>query len=182
MADANNQRSGQVFVEFELDEATIAAAGHSQATLSLTFSVISIGGGVAGTPYTDGLDLRYLGKSAGNRTVSQLWNAVGPFQADILSTSGPTGSHTVAITDPLILSDIADAAPQEYVGFAFLNSVGTRPPATPITPVGNSIAETYAFQMSRDLAEYSLNTAVPEPTTLTLLWLYGAVEACAAQV
>ena len=59
--DAGNQRAGRVFVDLQLTQDLIDAANVPGAVGTISFNVLSIGGGVAGTPYTDGLDLRYFG-------------------------------------------------------------------------------------------------------------------------
>ena len=166
-ADAGNRRAGRVFVDFQLDADIIAAAAREGATASLTFEVDSIGSGVAGTPYIDGLDLRYLGLNASDRSAATLWNTGGvggTDQADILVTAGPTGSHTITLTNASILSQIAGATPGQYVAFGMSNSIG-------ITgdPVGNSTAETYGFQMSQATGNYALTVSGPIPEPMTML-------------
>lgn len=169
-ADATNQRAGRVFVEFQLDSTIIAAAAQVGATVSLTFNVDSIGQGVAGTPYTDGLDLRFLGTNAADRNAGTLWNTPGVGggdQADILLTSGSAGSHTVALTNPSLLSSIAGATAGDYLAFGMSNSVGVTG-----DPVGNSTGETYGFQINQSTSNHSLNV-IPEPAAISLLGLVG---------
>lgn len=160
----DNHRSGRVFAQFELSSALITAAANPSAVVSLTFNVDSIGAGVSGTPYVDGLDLRYLGISAATRTTEDLWNASGVDQADILATNGSTGSHTVDLSASGLRPIIAAATPGQFVSLAFLNSAGT----DWNLPVGSSVSETYGFQMNMTPSNYSL-TVVPEPSTVTIL-------------
>ena len=155
-----------MFADFQLDAAVIAAAGQAGAIASLTFNVDSIGQGVAGTPYTDGLDLRYLGVNAADRSAGTLWNTSGVGgvdQADILATTGATGSHTVTLTNASVISNIAAASAGQYVAFGMSNSSGVDNGA----PVGNSTAETYGFQMNKTTTNYVL-TIIPEPATFAL--------------
>jgi len=172
-ADANNQRVGRVFVDFQLNAAIIAAAQKPFATVTLDLTVLSIGGGVAGTPYTDGLDLRYLGTSPSDRDANTLWNTGGVGgldQADIVLTSGPAGAYTILLSNPAVLANIASATAGTFLSFGLSNSVGVQSPA--INPVGNSVAETYGFQLSQSLATYQLTVVnVPEPATASLALL-----------
>lgn len=170
--DPNNRRAGRVFVDFQLDAAIIAAANGAGAMASFTFDVISIGGGVAGTPYTDGLDLRLLGTSATDRDALTLWNTPpsgGVDQTDILSTGGVSGSHTVTLTNPSVLSLIAGASAGDYLSFGLSNSAGVS-----ADPVGNSTAETYGFQMNTTPANYGL-TVIPEPAASLFFGMASAV-------
>ena len=167
--DPNNRRSGRAFVEFQITAAMIAEASLAGASASLDFNIASIGGGVAGTPYTDGLDLRYLGTNAADRDYAALWNTAGADQADILAVGGSTGTSTVSLTNANIITDIAGATAGDFIAFAFLNSARTTG-----DPVGNSTAETYGFQVNTSAASHSLTiTAVPEPSSTALLGLGG---------
>ena len=168
--DPPNRRSGRAFVEFQLTAGMIAEANLAGAAATFTFTIDSIGSGVTGTAYTDGLDLRYYGTNAADRSASDLWNTggIGGDQADILATTGPTGASTVSLTNANILSDIAAATTGDYIAFGMLNSVGTTG-----DPVGNSTAETYGFQVNTTASNYSLTVAVPEPSSAALLGLGG---------
>lgn len=178
-ADSGNQRAGRVFVDFQLTPAMISTANSALAipgsTISLTFAVNSIGQGVTGVPYTDGLDLRYLGVSSTDRDANTLWNTpgVGADQSDILAVASSIGSKTVTLTNTSLLSQIASASAGQYVSFGMSNSAGIDLGQ----PVGNSTAETYGFQMSQSLSSYalSINAAVPEPTAIVLWSLLGAM-------
>jgi hypothetical protein len=179
--DASNQRAGRVFADFQLTAPMISAAQQALAnpgsTASLTFNVLSIGQGVIGTPYTDGLDLRYLGVAASDRSANTLWNTagIGADQSDILGVLGPAGSHTVQLTNASLLNDIAAASAGQYISFGMSNTAGVNP----LRPVGNSVAETYGFLMSQTLGNYALSiNVVPEPTSVAI-WSLLAVCAVA---
>ena len=167
-ADANNQRAGRVFVEFQLTPGVIAAAGVPGATAELFGVVDSIGQGVSGTAYTDGLDLRFLGVSGTDRTPTTLWNAVGVGgdQADIVGVGGSAGGFGVGMTNPNVLTTIAGASAGDFIAFGLSNSTGVDLGA----PVGNSTPETYGFQLNQTLGNWQLDvSAVPEPATVTLM-------------
>lgn len=167
-ADANNRRAGRVFVDFQLTADIIAAANTPTAPVFFTFTIDSIGQGVSGTPYTDGLDLRFLNVSGSDRNASTLWGTagLGADQADILATSGSPGTYTVAITNASVKSTIAAASAGQYVSFGMSNSTGVDLGA----PVGNSTAETYGFQTDTSTTGYALEviaTQVVAPTGIT---------------
>jgi len=171
-ADANNQRAGRVFLEFQLTPEMIAAANKPFASVELTLDVLLIGAGVSGTPYLDGLDLRFLGTSASNRTANTLWDTggVGTEQPDIIATNAGAGLYTIELTNASVLSSIASASAGTFVAFGLSNSVGVLSPA--LTPVGNSNAETYGFQLNRSASTYLLSVVnIPEPATASLALL-----------
>ncbi|MGB1260198.1 MAG: PEP-CTERM sorting domain-containing protein [Akkermansiaceae bacterium] len=171
--DPNNHRAGRVFLQFTLDQPIIDEAGLPGATLDLTFFVDSIGAGVSGTPYTDGLDLRYLNVHASSLTLSGLWGTtgVGADQADILAVGGATGSHTITLSDPTIVLDIASATAGDVMAFGMSNSTGVNTGV----PVGSSTAETYGFQINKTTSNHSLTVnAVPEPSSSALIGLGAA--------
>lgn len=165
----NNSRAGRVFIDFQLTSAIIAAANTvTSSDAFLTFTVDSIGGGVSGTPYTDGLDLRFLGVSGSDRSANTLWNTAGVGigdQADILATTDAPGTYKITLTNAAVKSAIAGASAGQYLSFGLSNSVGVT-----TDPVGNSTAETYGFQMDTSTTGYELEvigTHVVMPTGIT---------------
>lgn len=172
--DPSNLRSGRFFVEFVITQTMINEANLAGSTVSLGYWIDSIGAGVPGTPYTDGLDLRYLGIAASNQTVSNLWNtaAAAPDQSDILATNGSNGGHSATMASINILNGIKSATAGQRIAFGFVNSVGTGNGTT--TPVGSSNTQTYAFEMNHTLSNYTLSI-VPEPS-VALLGGIGALS------
>ena len=169
-ADPNNQRAGRLFAQFQLSQPFIDTA-QAASQVSLTFTVDSIGQGVAGTPYNDGLDVRYLGLSGSVRSAATLWNTPGvggSDQADILATTASPGTYMVTLTNPSVLSQIQSATAGQYLALGMSNSVGLLGNAGSFYPVGNSIPETYTFQMNHTAANYAL-TVVPEPGSIVML-------------
>lgn len=166
----NNHRSGRLFAEFVITQAMIDEANLPGATVSLGYMVDSIGAGVAGTPYSDGLDLRYYGITTSNGDVGFFWGtaAVGADQSDILATTGSTGSQSITLTNTDILNGLKSATAGQRIAFGFVNSAGTGGGA-----VGTSTAETYAFGMNHTTTNYTLSV-VPEPSA-ALLCGFGAL-------
>lgn len=167
-ADGGNDRSGRVFAEFQLDAATVAAASGPGAFAQLTFTLDGVGAGVAGTPYTDGLDLSFYGVASASRDAQTYFNTspTGADQADIAPVTASAGTYTITLTNTAVLAQIASAAPGDYLGFGFGNTAGT----INGEPVGNSFAETYGFQMDHAQANYAFNV-VPEPASAAFLAL-----------
>jgi hypothetical protein len=163
--DSYNARSGRVFAYFPLNQAMINEANLVGSAAKLTFLVNSIGMGVAGTPYVDGLDLRFIGVVSGAPDPDVQWNspAVGADQSNILATNGVVGTLvTIGLTNASVLNTIKTATAGQTLGFTFMNTAGNVN-----LPVGNSQEETYSFVMNKTLANYSLivTSPVPEPTS-----------------
>jgi hypothetical protein len=173
-ADAANRRAGRVFVDFQLTSAIIAEAALAGATATLQLPVDSIGMGVFGTPYTDGLDLRFLGLSATDRNAVTLWNTggIGLDQADIVATTDTPGVFNVLLTNPSVLSTISGATANDFISFGLSNSIGVDNTA----PVGNSTAETYGFQLNTSTSNWGLDvSAIPEPSAVGLI-IFGLLS------
>jgi hypothetical protein len=173
-ADPNNNRTGQLFLQFPLTSSMIAQAADPNSIVSINFNVVNINTGVSGKPYLDGLDLAYLGTTTTIRALNTLWNTTptGSVFNNIVATTGTAGNYTTTLNHTTLRSHIAAAAVGSYVAFKFYNAEGIK--STLIQPVGTSVAQTYTFTMESNPANYTLDVyAIPEVSSISFCILTG---------
>jgi hypothetical protein len=176
---SNNNRTGQLFIQFQLTSTMIAEAADPNSIMAINFYVVSVNTGVAGKPYLDGLDLAYLGTTTTSRSASTLWNVTptGSVFNDIVATTGTTGNYTTTLNHSTLRSHIAAAAVGSYVAFKFYNAGGIQP--TSIYPVGSSEAQTYGYTMQSNPTNYTLDVyTIPEVSSISFCLLTGLCGMC----
>jgi hypothetical protein len=170
--DPSNNRSGQLFLQFQLTSTMIAQAADPNSIVSINFNIVSVNTGISGKPYLDGLDLAYLGTTTTSRNVSTLWNSspTGDVLNDIVATTGTAGNYTATLNHATLRSHIAAAAVNSFVAFKFYNAGGVQ--STSIQPVATSEAQTYTFTMSNQKSNYILGVdPIPEVSSVTFCLL-----------
>lgn len=124
-ADPNNNRAARTFVEFQLTSALISEAAAAVGTGSraqLSFELQQV---VNGPGKLEGLDIRYFGVAAGDRSANTLWNTGTQETAhNVIYATTAAGAHGGSFSNALVVNDIANASVGDVIAFGLVTDLG----------------------------------------------------------
>ena len=165
--DPTNQRAARTFVEFQLTAGLIAEAQAALGTgkrAQLDFNVSQI---VNFQNRLEGLDIRYFGVAAADRSANTLWNtgAIETAHNVVYGNSSP-GAYTGSFSNAKVVADIAAATPGQVIAFGLVNDLGVDNGA-----VVAGAAERHVYILPEANANYSLSIGqalrLVTPTSIT---------------
>ncbi len=157
--DPVNHRASRTFVEFTLTAGFIAEAQAALGTgkrVELSFDLKTVFN--EGYARLEGLDFKYFGVAAGDRTASTLWNAAALESAhNVIYATTAAGTHTGSFSHSQVLTDIAAATPGQVIAFGLVTDRGVDNLLPIIVNPGrqsyilDSGVSTYTLGLSQDL-------------------------------